>query len=231
MENKTEIKVVEHIPPTHLSPSQLNLYLENQKKYYIKYILGEVDNEDKLSYAIGRNFESYLFNQEYDLSECYKGAEPQAKLLKKFEAMKEVIMAQELIDEVIVDKDFIINITRLQNEILFTRNNMQIKGFIDYMDNDKIIELKTYSNEYQFKQLLDKYKRQLLTYSLAYPYKKCYLLAVEVSEYPTVKVYELTKETVERETPILLALYQDLQNAKDTGLFDIEPKKVEIEKL
>lgn len=219
-----ELSIVErppYTPPTHLSPSQLNLYLKSQKEYYNRYILGIEDSEDKLSYAIGRNFEKYLFNQEYDLSECYKGAEPQTKLLKKFKAMKEAIMAQEL-----VAMEY-----ETQVEFLHRTNDLPIKGFLDYLGNEKIIELKTYSNEYQFKQMLDKYKRQLLTYALAFPNLKYYLLAVEVSEYPSVKVYELTKETIERETPILIAMYQDLQNAKDTGLFDIEPKKVEIEKL
>lgn len=210
-----------YTPPKHLSPSQLNLYLKNQKEYYNKYILGIDDSEDKLAYAIGRNFEKYLFNQEYDLAECYKGAEPQAKLLKKFEAMKELVMTQELIKD---DRE-------LQAEMRHPFNNTEILGYIDYMDCNKIIELKTYSNEYQFKQLLDKYKRQLLTYSMAFPNKKCYLIAIEVSRYPTIKVYELSKETIEREIPILIEMYKDLQRAKELNLFDIEPKQVEIEKL
>lgn len=215
----------------HLSPSQLNLYLKNQKEYYNKYILEIDDNEDKLSYAIGRNFEKYLFNQEYDLSECYKGAEPQAKLLRKFEAMKELVMAQELIlSYPSVDVTTELEI-KYQVEMRHPFGNTEILGYIDYMDCDKIIELKTYGNEYQLKQLLDKYKRQLLTYARHFIHHKCYLVAVEVSEYPTIKVYELSKETIERETPILIEMYKDLQRAKELNLFDIEPKQVEIEKL
>lgn len=218
----------------YLSASQINLYLQNEKAYYNKYILGIAEDEDKLSYAIGKEFENYLFNQDYDLSKCYKGTEPQAKLEKKFKAMKEIIYAQELFIEPITDIDnhIVGNNFILQKEINVEINNLKIKGYIDYIDNNKIIDIKTYSNEYQFNQMIEKYKRQLLTYSLAYPEHRLLLVAVEVNEYPQVKVLEISQETKDRETPILLDLYAELQTKKEnTFLFDVEPKKVEIEIL
>ena len=135
--------------------------------------------------------------------------------------MKQEVLAQELVGD---------NYT-LQQEINHYHGSMHIKGYIDYIDDTKIVDVKTYSNDYQFNQMLEKYKRQLLTYGLAYLDHELYILAVQVDDYPQCKVYRISKDTQERETPVLLDFYTQLHTAKSTGLFWIQPQKTEVQEI
>jgi hypothetical protein len=229
-----------HQLPTHLSASQLNTYIEDERRYYDKYVLGITD-EATTSMSIGTAFENYLFDKEVDWSRLSTSANPRPDTIEKnkvkytrtFEAMKKTVLAQGLIDAIAVSPEGVIYATSytLQQEIAHPFENTTIKGYIDYIDSDKIVDIKTYSSDYQLHQMLEKYKRQLLTYGLAYPEHELYILAVQVDDYPQCRVYKISQDTRERETPVLLDMYKDLYMAKQTGLFAVEPKIEVIQEI